>query len=120
VLSQVDSLTPEVDPDGKLEIRYKTEETPVTLAAKKSYLGRVYLDWAKYPIVEAESLQAPEEGWIVRFQDLRFVAVANAFGRQGGRRVLGAAVKIDKNLHVVGDVSGDADKQVVVPEPDQQ
>ncbi len=59
VLAQVDSLTPEVDPDGKLEIRYKFEETPVTLAAKKSYLGRVYLDWAKYPVTEAETCKLP-------------------------------------------------------------
>ncbi len=119
VLAQVDSLTPEVDPDGKLEIRYKPEETPITLAAKKSYLGRVYLDWAKYPIIETEPLQPPEEGSIVHFQDLRFVAVSNVLGGRGRRRVLGAAVKIDKDLQVVGDVFGDADKRVVVPEPDQ-
>ena len=120
VLSQVDSLSPEVDPDGKLEIRYKPEESPVTLAAKKSYLGRVYLDWGKYPLVEAEPLQPPEEGWIVHFQDLRFVGASRAMGRRDGRRVLGMAVKIDKNLRVVGDVFGDAGNQVVVPEPDQR
>ena len=33
---------PEVDPEGRMQIRYKPEETPVTLAAKKTYLGRVY------------------------------------------------------------------------------
>ena len=48
-LAMVDSLTPEVDPDGDMQIVYKPEETPVTLAAKRSYLGRVYLDWAQYP-----------------------------------------------------------------------
>ena len=56
-LAPVDSLKPEVDPEGRLEIRYKPEETPVTLAAKKSYLGRVYLDWAQYPITETETLR---------------------------------------------------------------
>src|SRR5207247_98719 len=39
-LTVVDSLGPEVDPDGDMRIRYKPEETPVTLAAKRSYLGR--------------------------------------------------------------------------------
>src|SRR4029077_6794509 len=48
-LAQVDSSTPELDPGENMEIRYKPEETPVTLAAKNSYLGLVYLDWAKFP-----------------------------------------------------------------------
>ena len=30
------------------------EETPVTLAAKKSYWGRAFLDWAQYPITEVK------------------------------------------------------------------
>ena len=51
------------------EIRQKPEETPVTLAAKSSELGRVYLDWAKYPVVETEPI---ESGYIVRFRDLRY------------------------------------------------
>ena len=55
-LAPVNSLGPEVDPEDRLDIRYKPEETPITLAAKKSYLGRVYLDWAQYPITETEAL----------------------------------------------------------------
>ena len=50
----VDSLTPEVDPRDRARIRYKPEESPASLAAKKSYLGRVYLDWAQYPMFEVE------------------------------------------------------------------
>jgi inner membrane protein len=115
-LAQVDSLAPEVDPEGALEIRYKPEETPVTLAAKKSYVGRVFLDWAKYPITETETLQPAQEGYVVRFQDLRFAGITIA-GRPSGR-ALGRAVLIDKNLHVVGDVYDIKKGQVVVPEPD--
>ncbi len=123
VLAPVDSLGPEVDPDGILEIHYKPEETPVTLAAKKSYWGRAYLDWAQYPITETETLQPPQEGHIVRFQDLRYVQLPTLFGRLMGRssnrpRGLGAAVQIDKNLHVTGDVLGSGENQTVVPEPD--
>ncbi len=55
-LASVDSLGPEVDPEGRLDIRYKPQETAITLAAKKSYLGRVFLDWAKYPVTETEVL----------------------------------------------------------------
>jgi inner membrane protein len=115
-LAPVDSLTPEVDPDGNMEIRYKPEETPVTLEAKKSYAGRVFLDWAKYPITETETLPPPQEGYIVRFQDLRFAGIAIAGGRS--RRALTRAVRIDKNLKVVGDVYETKKGVEIVPEPD--
>ena len=36
---QVDSLVPDVDPDGRMRIQRKPEETPVTLAAKSSAPG---------------------------------------------------------------------------------
>jgi inner membrane protein len=116
-LASVDSLGPEVDPEGQLDIRYKPEETAITLAAKKSYLGRVFLDWAQYPVAETEVLAQPQEGYIVRFQDLRFVRVPNALNRRGQRNVLGVAVELDKNLNVVGDVTGPEGKEVVSPEP---
>jgi len=53
----VDSLTPKADPDGEMEFRYKPQETPATLVAEKSYLGHVYLVWAKYPTTETEPLE---------------------------------------------------------------
>ena len=116
VLAPVNSLGLEVDPEGHLNIRYKPEETPITLAAKKSYLGRVYLDWARYPITETET---PDNGYIVNFQDLRFAQLPSLFSRRGEtRRALGAGVELDNNLHVVGDVFGSGKKQVLVPEPD--
>jgi inner membrane protein len=119
VLAPVDSLDPQVDPEDKLEIRYKPEETPVTLAAKKSYLGRVYLDWAQYPIIETETPNPPEAGYIVNFQDLRFVQLPSLLSRRGGaRRALGAGVQLDKNLHVVADIYGSGENQKAYPEPD--
>ena len=93
----VDSLGPEVDPQGHMRIHYKPEETPVTLAAKRSYLGRVYLDWAKYPITETEQT---EKGYIVRFRDLRYEDV---MGRRG---VLSAVVELDMKLNVVEERMG--------------
>jgi len=118
-LAPADSLTPEVDPGGELEVRYKPEETPVTLAAKRSYMGRVYLDWAQYPITETELLQPPQDGYIVHFVDLRYVQIPSALSRSRGRRALSAAVELDKNLHVVGDIFGFGEDQQVVPEPGQ-
>jgi inner membrane protein len=118
-LAPVNSSESDVDPDGHLSIRYKPEETPITLAAKKSYLGRVYLDWAQYPITETETLPSPENGYIVNFQDLRFVQLPSPLSRRSEtRRALGAGVELDKNLNVVGDVYGSGKKQKLVPEPD--
>jgi len=105
VLANVDSLRPEVDPAGSMEIRYKPEETLVTLAAKRSYLGRVYLDWAKFPITETEPL--PDGGYVVRFQDLRFQAPI----RESTRKPLTAGVIVDRNLRVVQEFFGE------VPQP---
>jgi inner membrane protein len=117
-LAPVDSLGPEVDPEGRLQIRYKPEETPVTLAAKKSYLGRVYLDWAQYPITETESLDPSEGGYIVEFVDLRFVQLPSLLNRRGEpNRALAAGVRLDKNLQIVGDVYGSGKKRVTIPEP---
>ena len=121
-LAPVNSLTPEVDPEGRLEFRFKPEETPVTLAAKKSYLGRAYLDWAQYPITETEELQPPEGGYIVRFQDLRFEQMpglmSRVLSRRGDRtRPLGAGVALDRSLHVVGDLFGSGKNRIPVPEP---
>ena len=75
----------------------------MTLAAKRSYLGRVYLDWAKYPITETEPITAQGEitGFIVRFKDLRFQQP----GRPN-RSVLSATVELDRNLKVVGEYFG--------------
>ena len=98
-LAPINSLTPEVDPGGQLEIRYKPEETPATLAAKKSYLGRVYLDWAQYPITETEDQQ---DGYLVHFQDLRY-----AYAWKGTRRApLAAAVQLDEHLRVIAQIFG--------------
>ena len=119
-LAPVDSLTPEVDPEGKMEIRYKSEETPITLAARQSYLGRVYLDWAKYPITEIETLPPPQEGYIVHFEDLRFEGTPTAVTGGRSRRALTAGVELDKNLRVVGDVFGTGEKQTLQLDPSQR
>jgi inner membrane protein len=119
VLAPVKSLEPEVAPEDDLTIRYKPEQTPVTLAADKSYLGRVYLDWARYPITETETLSPAGRGYIVDFQDLRFAQLPRLFGPQRGTRsALSAGVELDQNLHIVGDFFGSDQGRDLVPEPD--
>ena len=62
-------------------ILYKPPVTPAVAAAKKSYLGRVYLNWAKWPVVRdmgeiaIPGAPPPPRGshWhAVRFLDLRY------------------------------------------------
>ncbi len=97
----VDTLAGEVDPRRRAVMLYKPEETPITLAAKKSQLGRVFLDWARYPYVQTEVLEAPESGFIVRMQDLRFAypwmkAVP-----------LSVSIRLDRKLNVVSQRMGE-------------
>lgn len=93
----VNSTGPDVDPDDRMQIYYKREETPVTLAAKKSYLGRVYLDWAQYPLLETERLNPSQKGYLVIFQDLRYAYP----GRTGG--ALRAALRLRPDLTVASE-----------------
>jgi inner membrane protein len=99
----VNSTTPEVDSEGQMRIRYKPEETPVTLAAKETYLGRVYLSWAQYPITETEELphdpvDNTHAAYAVRFRDLRYDYPGSV-----ARGALGARVFLSRDLQVVGE-----------------
>jgi inner membrane protein len=99
-MMDVNSRSPEVDPEDNMTFRYKPEETPITLAAKKSYLGQVYLSWAQYPITETEKVDTDRVSYIVRFIDLRY-----AYPRMS-RGTLGASVFLNSNLDVVGQQFG--------------
>lgn len=72
----VDPRAGRLDLDGTHVIRPKPEETLVTLAAKKSWLGRVYLDWAQYPVIEANQLPN-QDGYKVKLIDLRFARITS-------------------------------------------
>jgi len=95
--SDIDSRTGELD-GSELEFIPKPPETPATVAAKRSYLGRVYLDWAQYPLVTEE--QSGQDS-IVYFNDLRF-----DYPPLRGRGPLSCTVELDKNLHIVREAFG--------------
>jgi inner membrane protein len=95
----VDSLHGDIDPEGQARTYYKPEETPVLEAAKRSYLGRVYLDWANYPLTIAEPFEGPDVAYRVRFTDLRY-------SYPGRRSALGGAVDLNRNLQVVAERFG--------------
>ena len=66
----VNSAFRAVDPQEMGAYLPKPQETPLSLAAKKSRLGQVFLDWARFPYVEAQR-EGDGSVWY-RFQDLRF------------------------------------------------
>lgn len=77
---------------------YKPPVTPAVAAAKQSWLGRVYLDWSKFPVVTdlgnatAEGAPPPDPGWhTVEFQDLRFDNLASESGDGNGTILAGWA-----------------------------
>jgi inner membrane protein len=83
---------------SQLEFLPKPPETPATLAAKRTYLGRGYLDWAQYPYVtEAQD----GENVAVHFKDLRF-----DYPSLRGRITLSCTVELDRNLRVVAEKFG--------------
>jgi inner membrane protein len=95
--SDIDSRTGQLN-QSELKYFCKLPETPATVAAKRSYLGRVYISWAQYPLVTETSKSADS---IVRFRDLRY-----DYPRLRGRITLSCSVELDKNLHVVRETFG--------------
>ncbi|HEY5029167.1 MAG TPA: metal-dependent hydrolase [Candidatus Angelobacter sp.] len=95
-MAPVDSGSGEVDPLNTGVVRFKPEETPVTLAAKKSRLGRVYLDWARYPLVTVEKLEGGR--YQAQFEDLRFESAESV--AQHRRPTLAGYVVLDPQLRV--------------------
>lgn len=81
--AEVNTWVGSVDSNPKLAIVYKPAVTPAVEAAKRTYLGSVYMDWSKWPVVR-DMGQEPAPGmdpprlfpghtWTaVRFSDLRF------------------------------------------------
>ena len=93
----VNSLGPEVD-DSRGLLFYKPPETDASRAAKSSYLGRVYLDWAVFPIVEVQEFRGETSGYLAEFKDLRYT-----YPDSRGRTPLGGYVVLSPNLHVLDE-----------------
>lgn len=102
----VDTPKGEVDPEHRAVVRYKPEETKFSLAAKKSPIGRVYLDWARYPYTEVELVDEKEGGGaFVHLRDLRFAY------HDSSSKLLSVTVEVDRNAHVVGWKMGDREEK---------
>ncbi len=87
---------------------YRGAETPTIDAAKGSWLGRMYLDWSKSPVVT--EVAVPEEAPFgtqraVEFRDLRFLYdTAGVHGREDAP--IAGTVFLDGTNRVVGMAMG--------------
>ncbi len=74
-LSEVDTRRGAVEAAMPSDTVYKPETTNALLAAKRTFLGRVYLDWSSYPVLtEEQVLDDPRHPLVkVTFSDARFM-----------------------------------------------
>ena len=90
--AEINTHTDSVDTDPQSDVLYKPADTPAVEAAKRTYLGQVYLDWGRWAVVRDVGQQPvpgtdppqlpPNRVWTaVEFYDLRF---AYAFRGSGG------------------------------------
>ena len=77
----VNSRTETIETNERDDVIFKPPLTPATMAAKNSWLGRVYLDWANFPVVTdrgnanlvaSDELAPQPQDSAVEFRDLRF------------------------------------------------
>ena len=116
-----DTRTGILETDGQ-QIYAKPAETPTILAAKRSWLGQVYLGWSQFPLVtdagsaadvhpELDLSPAERALHVVQFSDLRFGY--NVLGQDGTTKPpLGAQAWVDAGGRVVRVFLGDAEQRL--------
>jgi len=105
-IATVDTLRSRVATDPEQDLFYKPPTTLATLAAKRSWLGEVYLDWSSWPVVTeigpvaAIGAPAGTADWTaVRFMDMRFMYDTPMM--QGRRDPpLSGTVYVDADRHI--------------------
>ena len=97
-MATVDTLRSTVTTDSEQDLYYKSATTPAKLAAERSWLGEVYLDWSSWPVVTemgpTAAVGAPvgTPDWTaVRFMDLRFLYETSLNQGRGGPPLSGMA-----------------------------
>jgi inner membrane protein len=93
--AEVNTRAGSIDSEAPADVLYKPTDTPAVEAAKRTYLGQVYLDWGtwavardigQYPEPGADPpLLVPGRTWTtVEFSDLRFAYGFRGTGRSTG------------------------------------
>jgi inner membrane protein len=102
-MGSVNTWTETVDTSDKDDVIFKPPVTPAVVAAKGSWLGRVYLDWARFPVgtdrgnanlVASDELAPEPLDTVDEFSDLRFAYPVLFRGRRGAATALTAWVYV--------------------------
>lgn len=117
--AEVNTWSESIDSDSAVDVLYKPADTPAVEAAKRSFLGRVYLDWGTWAVVRDVG-QEPIRGvdppklpsslagdWTtVEFSDLRFAYAFTGSGRARPPSGLTGRVYIVNNRDDAGEAMG--------------
>jgi inner membrane protein len=113
----VNTWTGAVESDPEKDVLYKPTDTPAVEAAKRTLLGRVYLDWGRWAVVRdlgpmpVKGMAAPDlppdRHWTtVEFSDLRFHYLSLPTQGSTGRSVLSGWVYIVDGRDDAGESMG--------------
>jgi inner membrane protein len=100
----VNTRTETVDTSEQDDTIFKPPVTAATAAAKRSWLGRVYLDWARFPLVidrgranlvASDELAPQPQDTAVEFRDLRFAYSFLSRGNNSAAATLNAWVYVN-------------------------
>jgi inner membrane protein len=115
--AEVNTGTGAIDSDPQRDVLYKPPSTAATEAAKRTFLGQVYLDWGKWAVVEDMGKEpiagvdpprlTPGRTWTtVRFTDLRFAYSFLGTGRTAAPSPLSGWVYIVDGRDDAGEGMG--------------
>ena len=115
--AEINTRTGSIDSDPQNDVIFKPAETPAVEAAKRTYLGRIYLDWGTWavvrdmgqdPIAGLEPPQLPPgRPWTtIEFTDLRFAYSFRGTAARKGPAPLSGWVYIVDNHEDAGEVMG--------------
>jgi inner membrane protein len=106
--AEVNTHSDSIETDAQRDVLYKPTDTPAIEAAKRTFLGHVYLDWGTWALVRDMGQEpapgidppqlAPGRTWTtVRFSDLRFDYAFRGTGKSTGSSPLGGWTYIVDN-----------------------
>jgi len=115
--AEIDTRTGVIESNPQQDVLYKPPSDPAIEAAKATFLGRVYMDWGRWAVVEdlgkepIPGLPPPrlprERDWnTVRFSDLRFAYNPLGGGRASTPAPLSGWVYIVDGREEAGEVMG--------------
>jgi len=115
--AEIDTRTGSIDSDPQNDVLFKPPATPATEAAKRTLLGRVYLDWGTWAVVRdlgqqpmaalsPPNLPANRQWTTVQFTDLRFAYSFMGAGRNSASSPLSGWVYIVDGREQAGQGMG--------------